>query len=217
MPSLTLIVAATLANGIGQAGRLPWRLSHDMAYFARVTTSAPQGSQNAVIMGRNTWESIPPKNRPLKERANVIITSNSNYLNGNKSEHSGNVTLKSSFEEAVSSVTSQSDSMTSLNRIFIIGGASVYKRALDLVASPDNSSQSTAADRILMTRICSPVFEDCDVFFPEFREMKATDGTPLWTQASHEELEAWVGGEVPQGKQQEKGIEYEFQMWTRKV
>lgn len=67
-----------------------------------------------------------------------------------------------------------------------------------------------------MTRILSPAFDDCDVFFPEFRDMKALDGTPLWTQASHDELEAWVGSEVPKGKQDEKGIEYEFQMWTRK-
>ena len=67
-----------------------------------------------------------------------------------------------------------------------------------------------------MTRIFSPAFDDCDVFFPEFRDMKALDGTPLWTQASHDELEAWVGSEVPKGKQDEKGIEYEFQMWTRK-
>ena len=80
MPSLTLIVAATLANGIGRAGRLPWRLSHDMAYFAHVTTNAPQGSRNALIMGRNTWESIPAKNRPLKDRTNVVITGNADYL-----------------------------------------------------------------------------------------------------------------------------------------
>ena len=67
-----------------------------------------------------------------------------------------------------------------------------------------------------MTRVLSPAFEDCDVFFPEFRETKAEDGSPLWTQASHEELEAWVGSTVPRGTQKENNIEYEFQMWTRK-
>ena len=105
-----------------------------------------------------------------------------------------------------------------LNRIFIIGGASIYKAALDLAESSGNdAAQLLLADRILMTRIFSPAFEDCDVFFPEFRDMKAKDGTPLWTQSTHEELEAWTGNEVPKGKQTEKGIEYEFQMWTRKA
>lgn len=80
MASFTLIVAATLSNGIGQSARLPWRLPQEMAYFARVTTAAPAGTKNAVIMGRNTWESIPPKFRPLKERVNVVISSNAEYL-----------------------------------------------------------------------------------------------------------------------------------------
>lgn len=80
MTSLTLIVAATLTNGIGQGSRLPWRLPQEMAYFARVTTAAPEGSANAVIMGRNTWESIPPKFRPLKQRKNIVISSNADYL-----------------------------------------------------------------------------------------------------------------------------------------
>ena len=79
MPSLTLIVAATLANGIGKGSRLPWKIPHDMSYFAHVTTHAPEGSMNAVIMGRKTWESIPAKNRPLKQRKNVVISRNPDY------------------------------------------------------------------------------------------------------------------------------------------
>ena len=40
MTRLTLIVAATRSNGIGQGGQLPWRLAKEMAYFKRVTTNA---------------------------------------------------------------------------------------------------------------------------------------------------------------------------------
>lgn len=79
MSRLTIIVAATLANGIGHNARLPWRLPQEMAYFARVTTNAPEGSINAVVMGRNTWESIPTKFRPLPKRLNVVISRNENY------------------------------------------------------------------------------------------------------------------------------------------
>ena len=79
MTRLTLIVAATLQNGIGQSGRLPWRLPQEMAYFARVTTAAPEGNVNAVIMGRNTWESIPAKFKPLQKRLNLVVSLNESY------------------------------------------------------------------------------------------------------------------------------------------
>jgi dihydrofolate reductase len=79
MEKLTLIVAATKTNGIGKNGQLPWRLPKEMAYFARVTSHAPDGRTNAVIMGRNTWESIPLQFRPLKKRTNVIISRNPSY------------------------------------------------------------------------------------------------------------------------------------------
>ena len=58
--------------GIGQEGRLPWRLPQEIKHFAKLTTQ--QNGTNAVVMGRKTWESIPPKFRPLKNRcANFII------------------------------------------------------------------------------------------------------------------------------------------------
>ncbi|KPM34062.1 hypothetical protein AK830_g12506, partial [Neonectria ditissima] len=70
---LTLIVAATRTMGIGANGGMPWTgLRKEMQYFARVTTrlppQAPSTAVNAVIMGRKTWDSIPAKFRPLKDR-----------------------------------------------------------------------------------------------------------------------------------------------------
>src|SRR6266436_8780549 len=79
MSRLTLIVAATKSNGIGQNARLPWRLPKEMAYFSQVTSNAPDGRSNVVIMGRNTWESIPKKFRPLKNRVNIVISRNKDY------------------------------------------------------------------------------------------------------------------------------------------
>ena len=79
MSRLTIIVAATKANGIGINGSLPWRLPKEMKYFAQVTSNAVDGRRNAVIMGRNTWESIPKKHRPLSNRYNIILSRNANY------------------------------------------------------------------------------------------------------------------------------------------
>ncbi|BEJ14690.1 hypothetical protein CspHIS471_0404570 [Cutaneotrichosporon sp. HIS471] len=53
---LTAIVAATLDNGIGREGGLPWRLPGEIKYFARVTTGEPSDGRNAVVMGRRTWD-----------------------------------------------------------------------------------------------------------------------------------------------------------------
>ena len=48
----------------------------DMKHFKNVTTAvASDGKQNAVIMGRKTWESIPERFRPLPGRLNVVLTS----------------------------------------------------------------------------------------------------------------------------------------------
>lgn len=79
MSRLTIIVAATKSNGIGQNGHLPWKLSKELKYFARVTSDAPEGKQNAVIMGRNTWESIPTKFRPLPKRLNIVLSHSPDY------------------------------------------------------------------------------------------------------------------------------------------
>jgi dihydrofolate reductase/thymidylate synthase len=70
-----VIVAATASGGIGRGGTLPWRIPADMAFFKATTlaTSAP-GKQNAVIMGRKTWASIPAKFRPLPGRLNVVLS-----------------------------------------------------------------------------------------------------------------------------------------------
>lgn len=79
---LVMVAAMSLTNGIGKDGGLPWRLKGEMAYFRNVTSYVPeeekrQGTRNAVIMGRKTWASIPPKFRPLGGRVNIVISRSS--------------------------------------------------------------------------------------------------------------------------------------------
>jgi dihydrofolate reductase len=63
------LIFARAANGvIGRNGTLPWHLPEDLAHFKRHTGDAP------VIMGRKTWDSLPPRFRPLPRRRNIVVT-----------------------------------------------------------------------------------------------------------------------------------------------
>ncbi|KAF5355673.1 hypothetical protein D9756_003747 [Leucocoprinus leucothites] len=194
MIRLSIIVAATTTNGIGKNGRLPWHIHEDMRYFAHVTQHAPEGYQNAVIMGRKTWESIPAKNRPLSKRFNVVISNDKSYdLNAAP----GTAVVVNSLEEALQLKTD-----IPIHRGFVIGGASLYNKTLQ-------PNPEVEVDRVLITRVTAPRF-DCDTFMPEFK----AEGQ--WKRESHETLVEWVGFDVPAGVQkQQDGAEYEFQMWTR--
>lgn len=77
------------------------------------------------------------------------------------------------------------------------------------------TSSSAFVDRVLLTRIISPAFRDCDVYLPDFLSDKSSEGNAMWARSRHEVLKDWTGLEVPQGVQTENGVEYEFQMWTR--
>jgi len=199
MSRVTLIVAATANNGIGHAGKLPWRLPQEMQYFAKVTSGKDttqdvggEKSKNAVVMGRATWESIPQRFRPLAGRINIVVSRQAEYNLGVSSTEDG-VILASSLEAAL-----QRARAADASRLFVIGGAKLYAAALPL------------AERVLLTRIVEPAFEECDVFMPDF----IGDGKE-WTRAGHEALSEWVGFEVPRGLQSERGVQYEFEMWTR--
>merc|ERR1719225_2033744 len=83
-----LIVAACGKSlGIGLNGELPWRLKSEMKYFAETTSRTTDPDKiNAVIMGRKTWESIPLKFRPLKNRFNVVLSRQPNYLSDSEND-----------------------------------------------------------------------------------------------------------------------------------
>merc|ERR1712228_312680 len=86
-----------------------------------MTTSVTGVSKsNAVIMGRNTWESIPSKFRPLPKRINVILSKT-------LTQAPEGAKLARSLDEAIETL-SQDESIES---VWIIGGASVYEEALN--------------------------------------------------------------------------------------
>lgn len=63
------MIAAVAPDGlIGCAGKIPWHYPGDLKFFKETTEGA------TVIMGRKTWNSLPPKFRPLPNRQNLVVT-----------------------------------------------------------------------------------------------------------------------------------------------
>ena len=144
MAPFSIVVAADEAGGIGKAGGLPWHLPGDIAYFKRLTLEPPApGLINAVIMGRRTWESIPPRFRPLTGRFNVVLTSSPTL------DLPEGVARVESLDAAITSVTR----VNNLGRVFVIGGAQVYRQAVE----------HACLDSIYLTRVHARF--ECDATF----------------------------------------------------
>lgn len=155
---------------------------------------------NAVIMGRKTWESIPPRFRPLKGRLNIVISRSFGTPPEEPSSLETDPVRASSLEQAI--VYLRNKPLGALGRVFVIGGGQIYASALG----------SKEVRRVLLTKVMSDF--DCDTHF----SLKLDDegeSDPGWAKRSKAELDAWAGETVPGGVQVENETEYEFQMWER--
>ena len=107
---VSLIVAKSKNNVIGNKGKLPWNISEDLNRFKELTTD------NVVIMGRKTYESLPKKSKPLPNRINIIISRDENYTVPNCLVFND---IKTAIRKAGTN-----------KEVFIIGGEQVYKEGL---------------------------------------------------------------------------------------
>ncbi|XP_064152537.1 dihydrofolate reductase isoform X3 [Anguilla rostrata] len=121
---LNSIVAVCPDMGIGNKGQLPWhsiRLNNELKFFQRMTaTPSIEGRQNVVIMGRNTWFSIPAQNRPLKNRINIVL---SRQL---KETPEGAHHLAPDFSSALH-LLDTAELAGQVDQVWVIGGSTVYK------------------------------------------------------------------------------------------
>lgn len=107
------LIYARARNGvIGRDGGLPWHLPEDLAHFKRYTSGCP------VIMGRRTWDSLPPKFRPLPGRTNIVITRQPDWS-------AEGATQVGSLDIAL-------DLCRHAEEVWVIGGAQIYAQALPL-------------------------------------------------------------------------------------
>ena len=145
-------------------------------------------------------------------------------LAGNRNLEHSPTFLQHSLTDALTRISNpppQSDPQyfKPIHHAFVIGGATLYTESLDF---PPDSTSATFVDRVLLTRILEPAFERCDVFMPDFlpriepESSSEQSAEEQWVRTPHAELSDWVGFEVPEGVQEEKGVKYEFQMWVRR-
>ena len=129
------LIAAVARNGcIGKDNGLPWRLPEDLQHLRRVTMGHP------VIMGRRTWDSLPPRFRPLPGRRNVVVTRQTQW--------------RADGAEAVASLDAALALVGDADAAFVIGGAELYRAALP------------RADALVLTEIALDFAGD--TFFPRW-------------------------------------------------
>lgn len=157
---LSLIVAATRNNIIGEDNKMPWHLPEDLRHFKQLTMGKP------VIMGRKTWDSI---GRPLPGRLNIVV-----------SRQPGLSLDGAEVFDVLSQAIVRGENWAAdhgASEVMIIGGGQLYRKCLPLAA------------RVYLTRIEIEVPGDThfpELPFDEWRRVDAqpfaaVDGKPAYT------------------------------------
>lgn len=133
MSEIVIIAAVATNRVIGRDNQLIWNIPADMAHFKTLT----QG--HTVLMGRKTWESLPPRFRPLPGRRNIVISRQPDYA-------AAGAELANSLAAGLALAAND-------ERVFVIGGAEIYQQAM------------TVADRLEITEVA--LNPEGDSWFPE--------------------------------------------------
>jgi dihydrofolate reductase len=143
---ITIIAAIAKNNALGKDNQLIWHLPADLKRFKQVTLN------HHIIMGRKTFESL---GKPLPKRTNIVITRNKNY-------HAEGCIVVNSLQEAIKAAKEDENP-------FILGGAEIYKQAIEI------------ADQLDLTFVHHAF--DADAFFPEI-------DTTIWKETLRENFKA---------------------------
>ncbi|WP_243733667.1 dihydrofolate reductase [Brachybacterium sp. AG952] len=157
-PRIGMIWAQARGGVIGAGGTMPWHLPEDLRHFKRTTSGSP------VVMGRRTWESFPPRFRPLPGRTNIVITRDDSL------DLPGAVRARSLPEALELAATEAGPTGTT----WVIGGGSIYADAIEV------------AERVVVTEIDLQV--DGDTLAPEIPAdftVTAADPTEGWHEAAN--------------------------------
>ena len=180
-------------GAMGVNGGMPWRLSPDLRYFKEMTIGCP------VIMGRGTWDAMPPKFRPLPGRENIVVTRNPDFVaDGARSFTSIDAALDYACEwlenqkalenqETLENHVNQEDLPQDLPKdgsaIWVIGGAAILREML----------ANYHADAAYVTQIDAKV--DADTFAPDIQNLVNTGKWRVAREGEWQEAPLKVGSE----------------------
>ena len=113
-----VIAAMDEKHGIAKSGSIPWDIPEDMKYFKHktITIESASNMQNAVIMGRKTYDVC----KGLKNRYNIVVSKS------NTETYDTDHVVVSSMKEAYDLV----QILQEIEDVYIIGGQDIYKEAL---------------------------------------------------------------------------------------
>ncbi len=141
------IVAMNQKRIIGYKNKLPWHLPEDLKHFSGLTTG------HTVLMGRNTFYSLPDKYRPLPNRLNVVFSTTLTKAELAPSEKE--VVIENSVESFFEKVKTNEISIKG-DKIWVIGGQKLY------------SSTVKYWDKLELTMVNGE--HEGDTYFPEFED-----------------------------------------------
>lgn len=143
MSRITLVAAVAKDGAIGRDNALLWHIPEDMARFKALTAGKP------VVMGRRTWDSLPPKFRPLPGRRNLVVSRSLHELPGAE--------LFTSLEASLAACAAEAE-------VCVIGGSDIYALALP------------RADALALTEV-DIVCPDADRHFPAWPRDQFTEAS----------------------------------------
>lgn len=144
MTNFKIIACINQKRVLGNEGKLLYHIGNDLANFKRMTVG------NVVIMGRKTFESLP-NGAPLKDRVNIIITTDKEY---GVDANFDNVYIVHSVEDTIELC----DAFFSDKEVFVIGGESIYRQFME----------KDLVNEMRLTIVNDDT--EGDVVFPEYNE-----------------------------------------------
>lgn len=146
------IYAIDISNGLSKNCNIPWKSKKDLTFFMNKTKN------NVVIMGKNTYFSLPKENRPLKNRLNIVLTNNPElYFDELSTNEITDVLFTSDRNIYVSILNDREKYLSKYKvlhenfKIFFIGGKTIYEQFIPL------------CEKVWVTKIKNNY--DCDLFF----------------------------------------------------
>lgn len=143
---MNMIVAYCKNNGIGIKNTIPWYIPKDFRRFKKLTEITNNKKTSNIIMGRNTWDSLPRK--PLPERNNIILSNTLTYSEVKKYDNISIFSKKCELDTHIMELTEKKAP------VWIIGGSFLYNHYIN----------HPYLDKIYITKILHDY--ECDTFFP---------------------------------------------------